>query len=258
MSFAASQAAFASALLDADLPIPANITTVLRVQDAARFSVYRNNVLSGLIRALAQMFPVTERLVGTKFFVAMAHSFVLGNKPASPLLMDYGGHFPDFVATFAPAASLPYLADVARIEAARIGAHHAADAAPLLPTDLAGFASHALPGLNLVPHPSARLLRSRFPAGSIWAAHQEAEVAPVTTASAETVLVLRPTLSVCVHILPPQDAAFAAALLSGQPLGIAAEQALQQRPEFDFGSALLGLVGLGAFCAPGHDMGENS
>ena len=258
MPFADSQSAFARALLDADLPIPANITTARRVQDAARFSVYRNNVISGLIRALAQMFPVTERLVGTEFFAAMAQGFVLGHKPATPLLMDYGANFPDFVATFAPAAGLPYLADVARIEVARIGAHHAADAAPLLVTDLAGVASHALPGLSLVPHPSARLVRSRFPAGSIWAAHQAAEVAPVAAASAETVLVLRPALSVFVHILPPQDVAFAAALLQGHSLGFAAERALLLRPEFDFGAALLGLLGLGAFCASSHEKGDVS
>ena len=51
--------------------------------------------------------------------------------------MDYGGDFADFVEGFAPAASVPYLAAVARLERARVQAYHAADSQPLTADQLA-------------------------------------------------------------------------------------------------------------------------
>ena len=70
---------------------------------------------------------------------------------------------------------------------------------------------------------------------------------PPQTWQPETVLVVRPAMTVVVHILPHRDAPFAAALLDGQTLGEAAEAALEQDETFDFGTALVGLIGLGAF-----------
>ena len=61
----------------------------------------------------------------------MARAYALAEPPRSPVLMDYGAGFADFIAGFAPAASLPYLPDVARIERAWREAYHAADAEPL-------------------------------------------------------------------------------------------------------------------------------
>src|SRR3546814_5214850 len=64
--------------------------------------------------------------------------------------------------------TLPYLADVARIERAWIEAYHAAEAPALDPAALARFTPDELPALRLRLHPSVRLVRSRFPAMTIW------------------------------------------------------------------------------------------
>ncbi|WP_371348192.1 DUF2063 domain-containing protein [Ancylobacter sp. IITR112] len=247
MDAAARQNAFAEALLDADVPPPPGLAGASGTTDAARFAVYRNNVHVGLARALAQRFPVTEKLVGSAFFAGMAQAYVRQHKPASPLILAYGDDFPDFIAGFAPADDVPYLADVARLEVAWTRAYHAADAAPLAPGRLAAVPPERLAGLVLVPHPSATLLRSAHPAGSIWAAHQSAAITPLEAWEAETMLVVRPELAVNIHVLPPADAPFAAALFAGEALGVAAEAALAAGPDFDVGAALVGLLTLGAF-----------
>lgn len=247
MDSVARQHGFAQALLHPGAPLPTGLTGARGTADAARFAVYRNNVHVGLTRALAQRFTVTERLVGTEFFAGMARAYVGGCKPASPLLMHYGDDFPDFIAGFAPAATLPYLADLARLEAAWTRAYHAADAAPLTLQRLAGLAPNELAGVTLRPHPSATLLRSAHPVGAIWAAHQGATVTPVDSWDAEAVLVARPDMAVSVHILPPRDGPFAERLFAGHTLGAAAEAALAANPGFDFGTALVGLLTLGAF-----------
>ena len=60
-------------------------------------------------------------------------------------------------------------------------------------------------------------------------------------------MVVRPDADVAVHVLPQEDAIFAEALLCGATLGAAAERALAADAAFDFGKALVGLIGLGAF-----------
>jgi hypothetical protein len=244
-----SQDAFAAALLDSSLPVPEGVTTARGASDPARFAVYRNNVFVGLTNALAKCFPVVERLVGRDFFAGMARIYAGQERPASPLLFAYGDSFPDFVAAFGPARTVPYLADVARIEAAWMRAYHAADMTPLNVADVAGIDPAAIEQIRLVKHPSTTLVRSPYPVGSIWAAHQGATVEPLHASPPEAVLVVRPEMDVLVHILPTWDAPFAAALLRGETLRAAAEDALAADPSFDFGAALVGLVSLGAFAA---------
>jgi len=86
--------------------------------------------MAGLGKALKSRFPVVEKIVGEEFFAAMTRVFVKAQPPRSPLLATYGDDFPDFIATFEPARGLPYLADVARLEATRTRSYHAATSRP--------------------------------------------------------------------------------------------------------------------------------
>jgi len=244
----AGQAEFAAALFD-PASLPGGTTTARGAADPARFAVYRNNVMVSLTGALKQRFPVTLRLVGEDFFQRLARDYVRAKRPQSPLIFRYGDGFPDFIDAYAGAASVPYLGDVARIEAAWTIAYHAADAAVLAVADLAAVAPDDLPSLRVRPHPAASLIQSPHPAGSIWAANQQDDVGPIASWQAEAVLVTRPLLEVGVHVLPVRDHVFAAALFAGVSLGEAAEGA---GDGFDFGAALVGLVSLGAFQRLSH------
>jgi hypothetical protein len=257
MGFEASQDAFAQALLHTGAGMPDGVTSARGEPDALRFAVYRNNVFVGLTKALEKRFPVTARLVGEEFFAGMARAYADAHKPQSPLLFLYGDGFADFIAGFPPAGGVPYLADVARVEAAWTRAYHAADAEPLTAAGLAAIAPEALGGTRLARHPSAELVLSAHPAGSIWAAHQAESVEPVPDWRAEAVLVVRPGMDVSVHVVPARDAVFAAALLAGETLAEAAQRAVEAGAGFDFGAALVGLVSLGAFGAIGNADTDN-
>lgn len=247
MRLAAGQAAFASALLDPTAPLPGNVVSARGPGDPVRFAVYRNNVFVSLTSALSKRFPVTARLVGDEFFTGMARIYAGIEKPQTPLMFQYGDSFPDFISGFEPAASLPYLADVARIEAAWSRAYHAADMSPAGIADLARISPPDLPAISFAAHPSASIISSIYPVGSIWQAHQNADVTPLRAASAEAVLITRPEEQVLVRIVPPGDVAFASALLKGQSLGEAAAIALALDSTFDSGAALVGLLTLGCF-----------
>jgi Putative DNA-binding domain len=70
-----AQNVFACALLDAAHAVPATIRGAARRKADRRFAVYRNNVVAGLVDALARRFPVVCRLVGDEFFRAMARVY---------------------------------------------------------------------------------------------------------------------------------------------------------------------------------------
>ena len=107
---------FAAALLDAALPSPPGLGAWNGSDAGARFAVYRNNVVHSLVNVLTDSFPVVHQLVGDEFFGAMARRYLADHPPASPLMHRYGAGLPAWIADFEPAAALPYLSDMARLE----------------------------------------------------------------------------------------------------------------------------------------------
>ena len=222
--------AFSAALLDASLPPPAGLHAWNGSDPAVRFAVYRNNVVHSLVAVLADTFPVVQQLVGDEFFGAMARLYVVDHPPTSPLMHRYGAGLPGWIADFEPATALPYLSDIARLEWARLCAFHAADAAPI-PVPVIGALTQAperLARAALVLHPSLAVVRSAHPIVSLWAAHQlddaerDARLSQVAMHRAEAALVFRDAADDALVIeVPDADAALAAAIAAGTPLGAA-------------------------------------
>lgn len=238
------QPCFAEALLDPGQPCPPGLTTWNGSDPARRFAVYRNNVIVSLVDALADTFTVTQELVGETFFRAMARVFAYAHPPTSRVLAFYGEAFPDFVERFPPAAGVPYLADVARLEFMRVRAYHAADVAPAMAAQIAAALADeaALPSLSLALHPSLGVLKSAAAVVSLWAAHQGVgELAAIIPDTAETALVLRNGLDVEVMEIPLAAGVFVDALRQGAALGAAVDAA--ELVDADFNPAApLGLL----------------
>ena len=247
-------AGFAPALLDPDSPTPAVIAGPNGKAAGKRYDVYRNNVTVSLINALAAVYPATQRITGVDFFRAMARFHVRATPPISPLLFEYGRDFPAFIEGYEHAKSMPWLADVARIERAWLDAYHAADAAPLAPQTLASIPAGQLPDIVLIPQPATRIVRSRYPAVAIFAANRgDGPVRRIETTEPEDALVTRPGLKVVVRRLPAGGATFLMHLITGDPLGAAAEAALAECPTFDLPANIRGMIEAGAFIATSRD-----
>ena len=255
------QSVLARALLDPGHPVPAGMQAWNRSDPAVRFAVHRNNVLAALVAALADNFPVVEQLVGEPFFRAMAGVFVRQLPPRPGALSLYGCHddrWPAFIQDFAPARSVPYLADVARLEAAWQQSLHSLDAEPLraqacLAQQRGGV---ALEALRLLPHPSMRLVRFEHAALSVWAAHQtegDVTLAHIDVHAAEAAVLLRPASVVQVLPVPvaqwPGPRALLSALQAGLTLGDAGRAALSADPRFDLTAHLGELLSVGALTA---------
>ncbi|MBA3908859.1 MAG: DUF2063 domain-containing protein [Rhodobacter sp.] len=212
-----TQTEFARALLDPGAAVPDGIVDPEGRPAPKRFSVYRNNVASSLTRALETAFPTVRKLVGDEFFSAMAVIFLRAHPPRSRMLMLYGDDLPGFLEGFPPVAHLGYLPDVARLDQAMRESYHAADSEPLAEVEFQRLLSTDIAGLRLRLAPSLRLVRSRWPVQSIWAAN--AEGGPSPNPGPEDALILRPEFDPRPHLLPPGGGAFVEGLLKGKTLG---------------------------------------
>jgi len=229
------QSDFVAAVFD-DRPEMSARVRAGRFPAAQHLQVYRNNVVESLTGALRAVYPVVEKLVGDGFFRYAAHGYLCAHRPRSGNLHDFGDAFARFLAGFAPAAELPYLPDVARLEWAWHRAFHAADAPAF---DLARFGAvpaerHAL--LRFVLHPSARLLASDFPVVRIFEINQEGYAGDTNVDLAEGgvhALVIRRGLAVYVEPLGDGEAGLLTALAEQQSLGTAVQVALAAQADFD-------------------------
>jgi Putative DNA-binding domain len=241
-------ARFAAALIDPARATPALVSGPNGKAAVRRYNVYRNNVTVSLIDALAAVYPAVQRITGVEFFRAMARFHVRATPPTSPLLFDYGRDFLAFIETYEFARTMPWLADVARIERAWLDAYHAADAAPLSTDALALVPPERLADVVFTAHPATRIVRSHFSAVTIFAANRgEGVSGQIDAGTPEDALVTRPEMEVVVRQLPEGGAVFLTGLMSGQTLGVAAASALQSSASFEIAANIAGMIEAGAF-----------
>ena len=237
------QTKLSRALLDSAQPLPSSIRGATRRRADRRFAVYRNNVVAGLIDALAQRFPVVRRLVGEAFFEGLARDYVVTCPPSSPVMLLYGESFPDFVKNFAPTSNVPYLSDIARLEIARGRAYHAEDAAPVETRVFAALPSEQLATLRFDFHPSVSIIKSAYPIVSIWQVNDDPEHAmPIAPWAPEAALVARPFSDVEVTRLAPGIAEFLLRLVHNGTMNDAVRAGEAAAAEFDLVQAAQSLI----------------
>ncbi len=239
--YAQLQRGFAEALLFDDAAIPATVRIASGAASESRFGVYRNNVLASLINALRSRYPVTRKLLWPDSFDAIARLYVLTEPPRSPVLLEYGKEFPQFLRRIGEGISSEYVADIADLEAARTRAYHAAEATPLAPGAFAQLPPDELAAMRLILHPSVSLLRSKFPIVSVWEANVGDGDDAASVWQPESALIARPHLDVEVWRLPPGAGAFFTVIAEGQAIGPALTDAVAQAPDFDI-AATFGIM----------------
>lgn len=219
------------------------------------FAVYRNTVLRGCIDALQANYPAIARLVGEEWFRAAAAVHVRQQPPQDTRMLLYGQGFADFLRDFAPAADLPYLCGVARLDRFWTEAHSAADACVLAPSALAGLPPQQLGAQVLEPHPAARWAWfDAQPIYTLWRRNRDAGAQATDSDGAldwigEGALLTRPAGSVIWTPLDAAGCAFLDACTAGRPLADAAGQALALQPKCDLRQLMATLLAAGAFCS---------
>ena len=194
-------------------------------------AAYRGNASAIAERALASAFPTVQQLLGDESFAMLARALWHHAPPQRGDLACWGDALPGWIERDAQLAEEPYLADVARVDWAVHTIEQAADVDPPA-AGLALLAEHDPRALRLRLRPGLTLVSSRWPVVTIWHAHRRADAdrfAPVRAAlaagTAEHALIARSGWRAHVDALDAGDAAFTAALLRGESLGRALDEA---------------------------------
>ena len=232
-SLADIQQSFAESLLGLPVEFPLSLRSSTAARAESGLAVYRNNLAAGLIKVVSTRFPVARRLVGNESFDAAVRAFIAAEPPRSPVLLNYGDTFPQFLRGLGQEACISYVADIADLEIARGKAYHAVDVDPLPPEAFAAIPGARLAELRLSFHPSVVLLQSRFPIVSVWQANQGVQEMTLRQWRAEAALVARPRLDVEVWRLPPGGFEFLYELSRGSTMAQSAGSAVDEAPEFD-------------------------
>jgi len=244
------QDGFARALLAEDCAAAGLAPEVARLAAQPAFAVYRNTVMKGCIDALQANYPSVARLVGEEWFRAAAAIYARANLPRHPTLADYGADFADFLAAFAPAADLPYLAGVARLDRFWTEAHTARDEAPFGVAAVARLAPGELARTVLRPHASARWAWfDAQPIVTIWRRNRYPDSADDGEIEwhGEGALIVRPEAAVEHVELDAAACAFLDACAAGRTLADAAAAALAVSAETDLARRMARLLDAGAF-----------
>lgn len=237
---------FARALVSDDRATPSSVSA-LTLQPA--FAVYRNTVMKACIDALQANYPVVTRLVGEEWFRAAAAVFARESLPSLPMLLEYGAGFSDFLARFEPAAELPYLPGVARLDRYWTEAHIAASEATLNAIDLQHLVAADGAEVRLQPHASARWAWfEEAPVYTIWAGNRS-EAAPDGDIDwhAEGALMTRPDDVVTWRPLGRDGCAFLDTCAAGGTVAEAIRHALEADSAADTRTLIAELLAAGAF-----------
>lgn len=213
------------------------------------FAVYRNTVMKGCIDALQANYPAVARLVGEEWFRAAAAIHVREALPTDPTLLCYGAAFVDFLARFEPAAELPYLPGVARLDRYWTEAHAAPDEKVLDPAAVASVSPAALAGTVLHPHPAARWAWfADAPIYAIWSRNRSGDALDDNLDwRPEGALLTRPRDAVEWSALDAAGCAFLDACAAGDTLAGAAQAALGVQGNTDLARLMSTLLAAGAF-----------
>ncbi len=241
------QLAFAAAVFEAqERPRIAGAIDACGMDPEQRHGIYRNNILHNYREALRDVYPVVERLVGREFFGFAADRYIPRHPSHHGNLHCFGGEFGAFLDGFPPAAGLPYLADVARLEWSVHESFHAADHAAMALDRLAAVPAEELPRLTFTLHPACRLLESRFPVHRIWQVNQPGVKADETVdlgAGGVRLLIRRRDYAVELEAVAAAEFALLQAFAAGRPLRDALQAAQAMAPDFSLESVLLRRIG---------------
>ncbi len=209
-----------------------------------RFGIYRNNTLISLTESLKANFPVTVRLVHERFFHWAAREFIRRHPPDEARLSSYGAKLPAYLAALPACRSVPYLAELARLEWAICTSLHAEEC-DSCSIEMLSRLGGGVGDARLVFQPTLQLIPSRWPIIDIWNAHQRSpvELPGAITRRPTHVQVTRSADRIRLSSLSKGRCAFRRGLARGLPLNAAIRLAVSRDRSFAPGIELASLFG---------------
>jgi Putative DNA-binding domain len=208
----------------------------------SRFAIYRNNTFISLTESLKANFPVTVMLVHERFFHWVAQEFIRQHPPEAARLSSYGAKLPAYLAGLPACRSVPYVAEIARLEWA-IGTSLHAEERDSCSIETLSHLGGEVGDARLILQPTLQLIPARWPIIDIWNAHQRGlvELPDVIVRRATYVQVTRIADRIRLSPLSAGRGAFRRRLARGLSLNAAIHLAVSRDRSFTPGAELASL-----------------
>ena len=131
-----------------------------------RLGIYADMYRARLVDVLREDFPRVLAVLGDDEFAAVACRYLARCPSRHPSVRHVGRRFADFLA--ADPSAPPFLADLGRLEWARVEVFDASDAEPLRLADLQSVSPAAWPSLRFRRVPASVAVESAWPVHRIW------------------------------------------------------------------------------------------
>src|SRR3990167_4273996 len=201
--------------------------------------IYRNNILSGIIHALHDTYPLLVKLLGDDFFRQTAKDYYKHYPSRSGNLHEYGEYMSAFLANYQPVSHLPYLSEVAQFEWFCHTLFFAATPQASNMLSLTDISPDQYHKLHLVLHPVSQLMKCRSPLLQIIdLCNRELNETIDMHAGGVHVLIIRKELDISLMPLDENEFIFLSALIEHQSVAKALNLALQINPKFELDQKL--------------------
>jgi hypothetical protein len=215
----ARAAALGAAVRDA-AEVDRLVTKGPRLSALERLAIYGDGYFARLVECLLDDYPALAHLLGTEQFEALARAYVVAYPSRSPSLNGYGEGVAAFLRSRAEPWA-PFAVELAELEWALVTAIHAESRPALAPDALAAVRPEDWARARLVPSPALRVLAFRHPVNPFYQAFRAGNAPVLPAPEPSAVAVHRQGLKLYRHELEPLAARVLAALVRGEPLGVA-------------------------------------
>lgn len=209
------------------------------VLPAENIIIYRNNMITSLMKTLTHVYEMIIKLVGNDFFEVLAREYINRYPSTSGNLHDYGEYFGDFLAEYPPVKNLPYLAEMANLEWVSHLLQFASDADALQIKSLETIPPEQFHQLYFILHPASRLMKFQYPILRILdLCTGEIDEEINMHEGGLNLLVIRPEAEIMLVRLSDAEFAFLSAISRNESLGAALDDAMQIDASFKLDECL--------------------
>jgi hypothetical protein len=139
-----------------------------RLPAIERLEIYADMYFARIRDVLAEEYPQTLVALGAAVFQELAADYLAACGPNHPSLREVGARLPAFLGAHATADERPWLAELARLERARLELFDGPDAEALTLEALRARPPAQLAALRLCLVPSHALVPTRFDVAALW------------------------------------------------------------------------------------------
>ncbi len=149
-----------------------------RLDATGRIGIYADMYFHRLLDVLRADYPKLALVLGEDDFGALVADYLVAFRSDDPSVRHLGKRLPGFLSEYSCGAARPWLADLARLEWARITVHDRADAPVLRREQIAGMSGATFAALRLDLVPASTIVDLGSAVDEVWRHPEQPRVEP--------------------------------------------------------------------------------